>query len=97
MKIPVKRMCAIFLIILFVGCSDTAKEEFKNSYDKSFRKSFRVSFIKSCTVSAGDGKFEVACTCIADDLLESLSVQDLKNEKKLLEHVEKVSKKKCIN
>ncbi|MCP4317376.1 MAG: hypothetical protein GY789_15520 [Hyphomicrobiales bacterium] len=92
-----KRTLAILSIILFMGCSDNFKEEYKKSYDESFRKSFRASFIKSCTESAGDTKFKDICTCVADDLVESLSVQDLKDEKKVFDHVEKISRKKCIN
>ncbi len=92
-----KRTLTILSIILFVGCSDNFKEEYNISYDESFRKSFRASFIKSCTESAGDTKFKDICACIANDLVESLSVQDLKDDKKVFEHVEKVSKKKCIN
>lgn len=83
----------VLSMLFFVSCSDSFMDEFNKSYEENFRKSFRNSFIKSCTTK---NISKEVCSCIADDTLENLSVQEIKDVDIATEYVKRVSKEKCI-
>lgn len=77
----------ISTVLLLSSCS-----EYQEAYDNSFRFSFKKSFIASCAKSGGTKDI---CACIADDLLETYTPEELNDEEKMKQHVSDVSIKKC--
>lgn len=91
-----KTSIALALAVTFTaGCSEDFKREFKEAYDKSFRDSFRESFISSCTDSRGEEEIQTMCACVADDLLQSLKVDQLNDLDLVKKHIDEISLPKC--
>lgn len=96
MKIINKASIAlVFTAALVVGCSDDFKNEFNEAYEKSFRTSFRESFVSSCAPSVENEKVKAICACIADDLLNNMTVDQLESIDRVKKRMDDISLPKC--
>lgn len=108
MKLPLTRaahsaikylLCATTLFML-TSC-DALKEGYDQGVEMGFHKTFRFTFIQSCKKGAEDANdknlVEKLCTCVADELLTNLSVEELQDQDKMTQYISDVAIKKCKN
>ncbi len=90
-----KKRAVVVGVVLLSACTQSAKEEFNNAFDESFRTSYKASFVKSCVKSAGSEAFESVCRCVASELLEKFSVDELRDQDKVTAYVQNEALAKC--
>ncbi len=95
----VRRLAITCLALLMAACSESSREDlanrFKDSYDASFRQSFRDSFVATCSERDASASHVALCNCMADDLLETFTPDELQDIDTMRSHVQSQGLPKC--
>ncbi|MBP9854305.1 MAG: hypothetical protein KBD53_05520 [Candidatus Omnitrophica bacterium] len=94
---PTKKI-VIFICVLFIGfiVYISSSDKFKEAFNNTFKESFKKNFLLSCTGTDKSEKMLSLCTCIADETLKELTVEELKNMIKAQKYIEENIVPKCV-
>ena len=85
-----------FIIGVYVVTRSDFKKSFEESYQKSFKSSFKMTFMLTCRGLDKSQQRMTLCDCIGNELLNQLSVEELKNQNSSKKYIEVYILPGCI-